>query len=149
MMSVCGWLSKNSVPERLPRRRRGADFEKRTENCRIRPRGKTVRAARGSDAGVALGAALAPYLDDNGKLRNSRCDTSIGTCFDDESVESALRTYNLRYTRLPIPASNRGETAFAGENSRLVSARMELAAAGARNRSILADPPIGNERQSQ
>src|SRR5260370_30224666 len=50
-----------------------------------------------SDDGAALGAALASYLDGNGKLPNKAMRHGYwGPSFDDEAIESALRTYKLR-----------------------------------------------------
>src|SRR5213078_916136 len=58
-----------------------------------------------SDDGVALGAALAPYLDSNGKLPSTAMRHGYwGPCFDDNAIESALRTYKLHYTKLSDPA---------------------------------------------
>src|SRR3989442_11465304 len=63
-----------------------------------------------SDDGVALGAALAPYLDDNGKLPNKAMRHGYwGPCLSDEAVESALRTDKLRFMKLPDPASAAAE----------------------------------------
>jgi len=71
-----------------------------------------------SDDGVALGAALAPYLDGNGKLPNKPMRHGYwGPCFEDDAIESALRTYKLRYAKVPDPASS----AAARKNSRMVS----------------------------
>src|SRR5438477_6012065 len=55
-----------------------------------------------SDDGVALGAALAPLLDGNGKLPNKPMRHGYwGPCFADDAIESALLTYKWRSTRLP------------------------------------------------
>src|SRR6204780_157028 len=59
-----------------------------------------------SDDGVALGAALGPYLDTGGKLPNRAMRHAyLGPAFDDQAVESVLRTYKLRYTHLDDVAS--------------------------------------------
>ena len=55
-----------------------------------------------SDDGVALGAALAPYMDRGGRLpMKAMRHAYLGpVAFDDEAIESALRTYKpLKYTR--------------------------------------------------
>src|SRR5207248_11028264 len=47
-----------------------------------------------SHDGVALGAALAPHLDGKGKLPNKAMRHAYwGPCFDDNAIESVLRTY--------------------------------------------------------
>jgi carbamoyltransferase len=47
-----------------------------------------------SDDGVALGAALAPYLDDNGKLPSKAMRHGYwGPSFEDDAIEDALRTF--------------------------------------------------------
>src|SRR5216684_1280742 len=94
-----------------------------------------------SDDGVALGAALAPYLDDNGKLPNKPMRHGYwGPCFDDETVESALRTYKLRYTRLPDPASSAADLLSLGKILGWFQGRMEFGPRALGSRSILADP---------
>src|SRR5205807_8639147 len=63
-----------------------------------------------SDDGVALGAALAPYLDAAGKLPNRAMRHGYwGPSFDDESIEAALRTYKLRCAQLADPARTAAE----------------------------------------
>ena len=94
-----------------------------------------------SDDGVALGAALAPYLDTNGKLPNKPMRHGYwGPCFDDETIESALRTYKLRYTRLPDPASTAAELLSQGKILGWFQGRMEFGPRALGSRSILADP---------
>ena len=94
-----------------------------------------------SDDGVALGAALAPYLDENGKLPNRPMRHGYwGPSFDDEAIESALRTYKLRYTRLPDPASSAAELLSQGKILGWFQGRMEFGPRALGSRSILADP---------
>jgi carbamoyltransferase len=94
-----------------------------------------------SDDGVALGAALAPYLDDNGKLPNKPMRHGYwGPSFDDEAIESALRTYKLRYTKLPDPASSAAELLSHGKILGWFQGRMEFGPRALGSRSILADP---------
>src|SRR4029077_9236978 len=58
-----------------------------------------------SDDGVALGAALAPYLDDHGKLPNKPMRHGYwGPSFDDDAIEKALLTYKIRHTKWSDPA---------------------------------------------
>jgi len=94
-----------------------------------------------SDDGVALGAALAPYLDDNGKLPNQPMRHGYwGPSFEDEAIESALRTYKLHYTRLPDPASTAAEVLSLGKILGWFQGRMEFGPRALGSRSILADP---------
>src|SRR6267154_2557581 len=54
-----------------------------------------------SDDGVALGAALAPYLDQSGRLPNRAMRHAyLGPEFGDDAIESVLKTYKLRYIAL-------------------------------------------------
>src|SRR4030081_3657183 len=94
-----------------------------------------------SDDGVALGAALAPYLDGNGKLPNKPMRHGYwGPCFGDEAIESALRTYKLRYTRLPDAASTGAELLSQGKILGWFQGHMEFGPRALGSRSILADP---------
>lgn len=94
-----------------------------------------------SDDGVALGAALAAYLDGNGKLPNKPMRHGYwGPCFDDEAIESALRTYKLRYTRTQDPASAAAEMLSQGKILGWFQGRMEFGPRALGSRSILADP---------
>jgi carbamoyltransferase len=94
-----------------------------------------------SDDGVALGAALAPYLDDNGKLPNKPMRHGYwGPCFDDAAIESALRMYKLRYAKLPDPASTAAELLSHGKILGWFQGRMEFGPRALGSRSILADP---------
>jgi carbamoyltransferase len=94
-----------------------------------------------SDDGVALGAALVPYLDGNGKVPNKAMRHGYwGPSFEDEAIESALRTYKLRYTRLPDPASSAAELLSQGKIIGWFQGRMEFGPRALGSRSILADP---------
>ncbi len=94
-----------------------------------------------SDDGVALGAALAPYLDDHGKLPNNPMRHGYwGPAFDDDAIESALRTYKLRYTRLPDPAVTAAQLLAHGKILSWFQGRMEFGPRALGSRSILADP---------
>src|SRR5207245_10125601 len=51
-----------------------------------------------SDDGVALGAALAPYLDNRGKVPNKPMRRAYwGPPFDDQTIDNALRTHKVAY----------------------------------------------------
>jgi carbamoyltransferase len=94
-----------------------------------------------SDDGVALGAALAPYLDDNGKLPNKPMRHGYwGPSFEEEAIESALRTYKLRYRRLPDPAATAAELLSSDKILGWFQGRMEFGPRALGSRSILADP---------
>jgi carbamoyltransferase len=94
-----------------------------------------------SDDGVALGAALAPYLDGGGKLPNKAMRHAyFGPAFDDEGIETALRTYKLRYTRLNDPAGVAAELLSNGKILGWFQGRMEFGPRALGSRSILADP---------
>jgi carbamoyltransferase len=94
-----------------------------------------------SDDGVALGAALAPYLDRNGKLPNKAMRHGYwGPSFDDKSIEAALRTYKLRSARLQDPASTAAELLSQGKILGWFQGRMEFGPRALGSRSILADP---------
>ena len=94
-----------------------------------------------SDDGVALGAALAPYLDGGGKLPNRAMRHGYwGPSFDDESVEAALRTYKLRCAKLADPACTAAEFLSQGKILGWFQGRMEFGPRALGSRSILADP---------
>jgi carbamoyltransferase len=94
-----------------------------------------------SDDGVALGAALAPYLDSGGKLPNRAMRHAyFGPAFDDEAIENALRTYKLRYTRLNDVAGTIAELLAGGKIIGWFQGRMEFGPRALGSRSILADP---------
>jgi carbamoyltransferase len=94
-----------------------------------------------SDDGVALGAALAPYLDDNGKLpRKAMRHGYWGPSFDDGAIEAALRTYKLRYAKLADPAATAAELLSQGKILGWFQGRMEFGPRALGSRSILADP---------
>jgi carbamoyltransferase len=94
-----------------------------------------------SDDGVALGAALAPYLDDSGRLpRRVMRHAYFGPEFDDDAIESCLKTYKLRYTRTNDPAATAAELLAHGKILGWFQGRMEFGPRALGNRSILADP---------
>jgi carbamoyltransferase len=94
-----------------------------------------------SDDGVALGAALAPYLDYNGKLPSKAMRHGYwGPSFEDDLIEDTLRTFKLRYARVSDPASTAAELLSQGKILGWFQGRMEFGPRALGNRSILADP---------
>ena len=94
-----------------------------------------------SDDGVALGAALAPYLDRNGRLPNKAMRHGYwGPAFDDQAVERSLLTYKIRHTRLSDPAAAAAQLLSSGKILGWFQGRMEFGPRALGSRSILADP---------
>jgi carbamoyltransferase len=94
-----------------------------------------------SDDGVALGAAMAPYLDGGGKVPNHAMRHAyLGTSFDDGAIEAALRTYKLHYTRVTDAAEPAAELLAQGKILGWFQGRMEFGPRALGARSILADP---------
>jgi carbamoyltransferase len=94
-----------------------------------------------SDDGVALGAALAPYLDDNGRLPNKPMRHGYwGPCFDHDAIEKALITYKIRHTKLSDPAKAAAQLLDQGKILGWFQGRMEFGPRALGSRSIIADP---------
>ncbi len=94
-----------------------------------------------SDDGVALGAALAPFLDGGQRLPlKPMRHAYLGTAFDDAAVETALKTYKIRATQLSDPAAAAAEFLSEGKILGWYQGRMEFGPRALGNRSILADP---------
>jgi carbamoyltransferase len=94
-----------------------------------------------SDDGVALGAALASYLDNGGKLPvKAMRHAYLGPAFEDEVIVTALRTYKLRYAKVNDVAETAAELLSRGNILGWFQGRMEFGPRALGNRSILADP---------
>ncbi len=94
-----------------------------------------------ADDGVALGAALAPYLDDGGRVPNRAMRHAyLGPSFDDAAIETTLRTYKIRHTRTDDPAKTAAELLAQGKILGWFQGRMEFGPRALGSRSILADP---------
>jgi carbamoyltransferase len=94
-----------------------------------------------ADDGVAVGAALAPYMDQGGRLPNRIMRHAyLGPEFDDRAIESVLRTYKLRHARLDDPAGTAAELLSNGKILGWFQGRMEWGPRALGARSILADP---------
>ena len=80
-------------------------------------------------------------LDDNGQMPIKAMRHAYwGPSLDDAAIESNLRTYKLRYARLPDPASTAAELLSQGKILGWFQGRMEFGPRALGNRSILADP---------
>ena len=94
-----------------------------------------------SDDGVALGAALMPYLDSGGRLSMKPMRHAyLGPEFDNPTIEKALETYKLKHTRLSDPAATAAELLAQGKILGWFHGRMEFGPRALGGRSILADP---------
>ena len=94
-----------------------------------------------SDDGVALGAALAPFLDGGQRLPlRAMRHAYLGPCFDDVAIESALKTYKIRASRLSDPAATAAELLSRGKILGWYQGRMEFGPRALGCRSIIADP---------
>ena len=94
-----------------------------------------------SDDGVCLGAALAPYMDDGGKLPvRKMCHAYLGSASSDAEIEKTLQTYKLRATRVTDPAAAAAEMLANGKILGWFQGRMEFGPRALGSRSILADP---------
>ncbi len=94
-----------------------------------------------SDDGVALGAALAPYLDANGCLPNKPMRHGYwGPSFADDAIEKALLTYKIRHGKLSDPATTAAQLLSDGKILGWFQGRMEFGPRALGSRSIIADP---------
>ncbi len=94
-----------------------------------------------ADDGVALGAALAPYLEAGRRLPQSPMrHVYLGLAANDSEIESALRTCKLRYARLDDPAKTAADLLTQGKIIGWFQGRMEFGPRALGSRSILADP---------
>ena len=94
-----------------------------------------------SDDGVALGAALAPYLDGGQRLPfKPMRHAYLGPAFDDGDIHTALKTYKIRFTPLCDPAATAAELLSHGKILGWFQGRMEFGPRALGSRSILADP---------
>src|ERR1700691_2026863 len=94
-----------------------------------------------SDDGVALGAALAPCLDQGGQLQNRAMRHAyFGPGFESDAIETAIKTYKLRYSTLSDPAAAAAQLLSEGKILGWFQGRMEFGPRALGGRSILADP---------
>jgi carbamoyltransferase len=99
-----------------------------------------VQPAAGDD-GVCLGAVLAPYLDNGGKLpvRKMR-HAYLGPQSSEEEIARAIETYKLKGTRVGDPATAAAQMLADGKILGWFQGRMEFGPRALGSRSILADP---------
>ena len=94
-----------------------------------------------SDDGVALGAALEPFLDGNGRLPVKPMRHGYwGPSFDDAAIEKALLTYKIVHNKLGDPAATAAQLLANGKILGWFQGRMEFGPRALGNRSIIADP---------
>jgi carbamoyltransferase len=94
-----------------------------------------------SDDGVALGAALVPFLDGGQRLPlKPMRHAYLGPSFDDDVIGAVLKTYKIRSTRLTDPAASAAEFLSEGKILGWYQGRMEFGPRALGSRSILADP---------
>jgi carbamoyltransferase len=94
-----------------------------------------------SDEGVCLGAALAPNMENGGKLPvHAMRHVYLGSASSDEEIEKTLKTYKLRATPVVDPAMAAAELLADGKILGWFQGRMEFGPRALGNRSILADP---------
>jgi carbamoyltransferase len=94
-----------------------------------------------SDDGVALGAALAPFLDGGQRLPlKPMRHAYLGPSFDDDAIATALNTYKIRASHLSDPAATAAEFISQGKILGWYQGRMEFGPRALGCRSIIADP---------
>jgi carbamoyltransferase len=94
-----------------------------------------------SDDGVALGAALAPFLDGGQRLPlKPMRHAYLGPSFDDAAIEAVLKTYKIRHSLLSDPAATAAEFLAQGKILGWYQGRMEFGPRALGSRSIIADP---------
>ncbi|MGH9744592.1 MAG: carbamoyltransferase family protein [Candidatus Acidiferrales bacterium] len=94
-----------------------------------------------SDDGVCLGAALAPHMDNAGKLPMRKMRHAyLGPESSDADIEKALHTFKIRATRVADPAAAAAEMLANGKILGWFQGRMEFGPRALGGRSILADP---------
>jgi carbamoyltransferase len=94
-----------------------------------------------ADDGVALGAALTPFLDGGQRLPlKPMRHAYLGPCFDDHVIETALQTYKIRAARLADPAATAADLLSQGKILGWFQGRMEFGPRALGSRSIIADP---------
>lgn len=96
-----------------------------------------------SDAGVALGAAVARYVELTGKRPDFVFDHAYwGPQYADEEIEKILKEAKLPYERAPDIEARTAQMLKAGKIVGWFQGRMEVGPRALGGRSILADPSI-------
>ena len=103
--------------------------------------GKIFVQPAASDDGVALGAALTPFLDGDQRLpMEPMRHVYLGPTFDNDAIETALKMYKIRTSRLSDPAATAAEYLSQGKILGWYQGRMEFGPRALGSRSIIADP---------
>ena len=103
--------------------------------------GKIFVQPAASDDGVALGAALTPFLDGGQRLPlEPMRHVYLGPIFDDDAIEIALKMYKIRASRLADPSATAAEYLSQGKILGWYQGRMEFGPRALGSRSIIADP---------
>jgi carbamoyltransferase len=103
--------------------------------------GKIFVQPAASDDGVALGAALAPFLDGGQRLPlKPMRHVYMGPTFDDDAIETTLKMYKIRTSKLSDPAGTAAEYLSQGKILGWYQGRMEFGPRALGSRSIIADP---------
>lgn len=98
-----------------------------------------IQPASGDD-GVAIGAALSAHLEADGRLPRTRMRQAyLGPAYDDE-IESTLRAYKVKASRVSTPGKAAAEMLEQGKIVGWYQGRMEFGPRALGGRSILADP---------
>jgi carbamoyltransferase len=94
-----------------------------------------------ADDGVALGAALTPFLESGQRLPLMPMRHAyLGPSFGDSAIEGTLKTYKIRFTNVSDVASLAAELLAQGRILGWYQGRMEFGPRALGGRSILADP---------
>jgi carbamoyltransferase len=93
-----------------------------------------------ADDGVALGAALAPYLSAESLPITAMRHVCLGREFSDEEIGHLLETYKLRYSRVDDPGKAGAQMLADGKIVGWFQGREEFGPRALGSRSILADP---------
>lgn len=92
------------------------------------------------DEGTALGAALAAYLETEGRLPLATLrDVYFGDEYSDAEIQQTLKRYKVPFTRLGSPAQTVAELLADGKIVGYFQGRMEFGPRALGSRSILAD----------
>lgn len=93
-----------------------------------------------SDDGAAIGAALAPYMDQGGRLPiRAMRHVYLGPSFDDDAILRALGTYKIQHRQIGDVSQTVADLLASGRIVGWFQGRMEFGPRALGSRSILAD----------